>query len=91
MGNLGYMYDEGHGVGRDYGEAVRWYRQAAERGLASAMNNLGTMYHNGTGVRRNRALATTWYRRALDTAPGYELPRNNLRLLCRGGYRTACN
>ncbi|MBG8718455.1 sel1 repeat family protein, partial [Neisseria meningitidis] len=34
--NLGAMYYKGRGVRRDDAEAVRWYRQAAEQGLAQA-------------------------------------------------------
>src|SRR5690606_33809615 len=41
---LGWMYAEGHGVARDDGEALRWFRQAADQGDASAQNWLGWMY-----------------------------------------------
>ena len=41
---LGDMYDRGQGVPEDDAEAVRWYRLAAEQGLASAQLNLGVMY-----------------------------------------------
>ena len=49
--NLGVMYDEGRGVRQDGAEAVRWFRQAAEQGLAEAQHILGAMYANGRGVR----------------------------------------
>ena len=32
--NLGYIYDIGQGVPRDYAEAVKWYRLAADQGNA---------------------------------------------------------
>jgi TPR repeat protein len=32
--DLGFMYDTGHGVMQDYGEAMRWYRLAAQQGNA---------------------------------------------------------
>ena len=32
--NLGLMYDNGEGVPEDDGEAVKWYRKAAEQGDA---------------------------------------------------------
>jgi len=32
--NLGLMYDNGHGVTRDYKEAVKWYRKSAEQEYA---------------------------------------------------------
>jgi uncharacterized protein len=34
---------EGRGVARDYAEAVRWYRKAAEQGDADAQCDLGNM------------------------------------------------
>jgi TPR repeat protein len=38
--NLGVMYDNGQGVPEDDAEAVRWYRLAADRGLAGAQCGL---------------------------------------------------
>ena len=45
--NLGNKYYEGKDVLKDYKEAVKWYRKAADQGLANAQNNLGSMYDNG--------------------------------------------
>ena len=61
---LGLMYVIGRGVLQDDAEAVRWYRQAAEQGLAQAQYNLGVMYANGQGVRQDDAEAVRWYRQA---------------------------
>jgi len=44
------MYEDGRGVPEDYAEAVRWYRLAAEQGLANAQIILGAMYANGERV-----------------------------------------
>src|SRR3954463_716564 len=41
---FGLMYSGGEGVPQDDAKAVKWYRKAAEQGLAAAQNNLGTMY-----------------------------------------------
>ena len=41
-------------------EDVRWYRLAAEQGLASAQNNLGVMYGSGEGVPENDVTAYAW-------------------------------
>jgi len=46
------MYDDGRGVPRDYAEAVRWYRMAAEQGNARAQFSLGSMYDHGEGLPR---------------------------------------
>ena len=34
-------YDDGYGVPEDKKEAAKWYRKAAEQGLALAQTNLG--------------------------------------------------
>jgi hypothetical protein len=64
--DLGLMYANGEGVGRDYDEAVNWYRKAAEQGDAKAQNALGVMYHNGFGVKRDDKEAKKWFRKAAE-------------------------
>jgi len=59
---LGWLYETGHGVPVDYGEAVKWYRLAALQGGASDQNNLGRMYESGLGVAKNYAEAEKWFR-----------------------------
>ena len=49
------MYDNGDGVAEDDAEAVKWFRLAAEQGLANAQHNLGVMYDNGEGVPQDVA------------------------------------
>ena len=44
---LGLLYDEGRVVPKNQAEAVKWYRKAAEQGLASAPAPL----HNGTSTK----------------------------------------
>ena len=51
---------------QDDGEAVRWYRLAAEQGDTRAQTLLGTMYHNGLGVPEDESEAVRWYRLAAD-------------------------
>ena len=38
--NLGFMYDNGQGVGQDYSAAMKWYRMAADQGHAEAQWSL---------------------------------------------------
>jgi TPR repeat protein len=40
---VGVLHREGWGVERDYAEAVKWFRAAAEQGHAKAQYNLGRM------------------------------------------------
>ena len=42
----------GQGVQKDYKEAVKWYRKAAEQGYAKAQFNLGFMYYKVKGCPR---------------------------------------
>lgn len=46
----GNEYYDGAGVPQDYVEAVKWYRQAAERGFAPSQFNLAHCYARGLGV-----------------------------------------
>ena len=56
---LGCLYDA-CGVTQDYPQAARWYRRAADQGLAEAQFALGTMYENGLGVPQDYVLAHMW-------------------------------
>ena len=38
---IGYSYSKGRGVPRDYKEAFKWYRKAAEQSIAKAQFNVG--------------------------------------------------
>jgi len=44
MDHLAYAYATGKGVALDYQEALRFYRRAADKGLAAAQFDIGTMY-----------------------------------------------
>ncbi len=54
------MYRFGEGRPADLAEAARWYRRAADRGVAIAQLNLGEMYMLGLGVPRDAARAHLW-------------------------------
>ncbi len=49
---------------KDYAEAARWYRKAADQGNTSAEDNLGKQYYYGRGVQQDRAEAYRWFARA---------------------------
>ena len=57
-------YANGRGVRKNYKEAVKWYRKAAEQGNAAGQYNLGLMYRKGRGVRKDYVAAYAWYRLA---------------------------
>lgn len=61
---LGKMYALGLGVAQDDEQAVRLYREPAERGNPQAQYELGYMYATGRGVAQDDIQAVHWYRKA---------------------------
>jgi TPR repeat protein len=51
---------------KDYAEAARQWRRAADAGHADAMFNLAELYGNGRGVPQDAAEAARWFRKAVD-------------------------
>lgn len=47
-------------------EAVKWYRLAAEQGMAAAQSSLGEAYAKGKGVVWDDREAVKWYRMVVD-------------------------
>lgn len=64
--DLGAMYRDGCGVGRNDEQAVNWFRKAAEQGYADGQGMLGEMYSYGRGVEKNNEQAVYWYRKAAE-------------------------
>ena len=56
----------GHGVITGVSEAAKWYRLAADQGLASAQWMLGFCFANGHGVIADSCEAMRWYGLAAD-------------------------
>jgi TPR repeat protein len=57
---LALRYDMGHGLLRDYSEALAWYQKAAGQGHARAQLNVGLMYFSGQGVAADLGQAWLW-------------------------------
>jgi hypothetical protein len=70
------MYNLGYGVEKNYAEAVKWYRKAADQGDAIAQVWLGLSYSRGTGVTRNYAESLEWFRKA--SAQGNSYAQNHI-------------
>ena len=51
---------------KNYSEALKWYRKAAEQGNAEAQINLGGMYLYGKGVPQDNSKAVKWFRKAAE-------------------------
>ena len=77
------MYGKGQDVTQDYAEAVKWFRKAAEQGVAAAQFNLGIMYDNGLGVTQDYAEAVKWFRKAAEQ--GYAKAQYNLGVMYDNG------
>jgi hypothetical protein len=63
---LAAMYAQGSGVPKDDGEAVRWFRKAADAGDRFGMDGLGQVYANGRGVPKDDGEAVRWFQKAAD-------------------------
>jgi uncharacterized protein len=47
-------------IPKDFGQAAKWYRKAADQGNALAQNHLGSLYAEGNGVPQDYAEAYFW-------------------------------
>jgi TPR repeat protein len=53
-------------VKRDDVEGAKWFRKAAEQGLADAQCSLGLCYEEGDGVKKDVVEGVKWYRKAAE-------------------------
>ena len=72
---------------KDYAEAMRWAREAADQGYAAAQFDIGVLYANGFGVAQDYAEAMRWYRKAADQ--GYAAAQLDIGVLYRYGRGVA--
>jgi len=64
---LGRIHETGmFGAARNGGEAVKWYRKAAEQGNAEAQHALALCHANGIGTAKDFIQAARWFRRAAE-------------------------
>jgi Caspase domain/Sel1 repeat len=68
---------------KDYTEAMRRYRKAADQGNVYAQTSIGVLYEKGSGVTQDYAEAMRWYRKAADQ--GYAQALTNIGTLYRQG------
>jgi uncharacterized protein len=84
---MGYVYEYGKGVPKDYVEAVRWYPKAAEQGDAYGQYALAQMYHEGKGISQDDLKAAQWCRNSCRRrqCSGAGRSRNHVSPRRRGG------
>lgn len=68
---------------KNYGEALQWYRKAADLGNADAQDRIGYLYEHGLGVSQDFTEAMTWYRKAAEQ--GQATAQNNIGTLYEKG------
>lgn len=68
---------------KDYTEAMRWFRKAADQGNGTAQTNIGLLYYNGEGVTQDYAEAMRWYHEAADQ--GYATAQTYIGNLYKNG------
>ncbi len=52
----------GYGVPKDYPQADKWFREAADQGNTVAQVSLGLSYASGAGVPQDYVLADMWFK-----------------------------
>lgn len=72
---LGYMYEKGTGVQRDYARALALYQQAEAAGLIRASVRIGYLYERGLGVDADPARAVKAYEAAVAQGDGFAMSR----------------
>ena len=81
---LGLMYYDGKGVTKNYPEALKWIRRAAEeQGYVDAQCFLGYMYYEGIGTPQNYSEAARWSRKAAEQ--GHATAQYNLGRMYENG------
>ena len=68
---------------KNYLEAFKYFKKAADQGVASAQYNLGWQYYNGQGVTQSDSEAVKWYKLAADQ--GNAGAQYNLGIMYRNG------
>jgi hypothetical protein len=64
--DLAEMYYGGEGLKKDYAEALKWYRKAADKRDSLAQFWMGRLYERGEGVPMDSRAAVNWYRQSAD-------------------------
>lgn len=63
--SIGTFYLYGNGVKKNYAEAAKYYKVAADQGHQKAQISMGHLYRLGYGVTQSDDEATKYYRLAL--------------------------
>jgi hypothetical protein len=75
VGNAHELFKRGEVAfaAKEFSEALRWFRQAADKGHSDAVNKIGIMYAMGQGVEVDYAMAMGWFRQAAEMGNTYAM------------------
>jgi tetratricopeptide (TPR) repeat protein len=59
--SIGFLYQRGWGVQKDYTLALKWFMKAATENNSNAQNQIGVFFRKGFGVKVNHRTAFEWY------------------------------
>ena len=82
--NLGLLYMNGFGVGKNERMALMWFIRAGQQGLADAQYNAGVMFYLGKGVYPSYVTAVKWWQLAAEK--DHANAENNLAVMYAFGY-----
>jgi len=68
---LGYMYEMGIDVKKNYSDAFCWYKKSAEQGNSTAQCNLARLYERGLGTKQDKEKAIYWFEKAASQGEEY--------------------
>ena len=80
--NIGYHFNFGIGVPKDYDLAIYWYTLAAKAGDAYAMTNLGKLYSEKDGPKWDGIKAVRWFEKAVAKGETWAMGELGHCLLC---------
>ena len=79
MHDLALYYTDGKGgVDKDIAEAVRWFKEAADRGVVDSQFNLAVLSESGQGLQQSFETAFFWYSIAARQGDQYAQKRVSL-------------
>ena len=80
---IGWLYENGLGVGQDYKTSASWYQKSVDGGHAGAALNLGNLLDNGLGLPKNYVRSFALFQTA--AAAGFAEAYNNMGEMYRLG------
>ncbi|MDR1821419.1 MAG: TIR domain-containing protein [Oscillospiraceae bacterium] len=80
---VGSCYLWGNGIDKNYEEAAKWIKLAAEDGYAPAQHIYGRLFYKGTGVEQDYQNAITWFK--LSEQQEYAPAENDLAVCYKNG------